>query len=1123
MSNKREKRKNARRIDPDIWAEHRSEIERLYVDEERSLKRANGKDGVIEIMRERHKFTATEPQYEAQLKKWRIRKKIKQKQWLVILRTIQRRASLHKYSRVKFRGAVIGQERILREESRYRSKLEARNTETYELSPRHLEDIEVYTPCSDLDTCDMVESTGNHRPNPGIVSNDRQLRQATTHSHVRNNVQLSVSFISYLDSLSWMKTLNWTEFTQAVPRERQLAKWSAPALDQFNATFYPIEAASTALMCQDTNSAISRYLIFSTINNMGPSASTNVNDLYCWLRCIPTAVVLGVFAALPGPIFEVFREKVFAAAVEAKDLEIVQLMLKLDVDPRDRIMIANKHESESMQPLWSILTAPEHPQGVSVAKAIMFHILDMVPRADPDDLLSEIIHAFRLGESSTSSYSDAQRLELLLVPISYGARPTVACFSIIRTDAHVARELAKLHKNGSQGWLKAGLIEKCVFWRNHRLHSWILSYLLDEEAHHIRSNDLRTVDALSKAFHAALENSNESTVKVILETCTKHGMILHYSEYGNSAIQIKQSCLEGDFQTAVLLVSAHRKAQRERIFGGLIKKGKRDVRVQQFEQRLSAVDLDWINNRLEHDEVEDTELLTDYFMIAVRLRYDDIALKIVRLSEFYCFDSGTLLEILKYGKVAVVSAFICADYEWREALDCGNRAGAERSFMSLEDLLYRQQIFSSEDGIFPGNLFVDSTSGEQIALRALSYHAIYTNDYDLLGWLLQMGLVIDELRYIIDINTRKPVLRKASRRLEAKRAEKKDGHLPSLLVIATARCDKRLLQFLLAERAENLDIDALMTAVDCKEGPEILDMLLDAAENRPPSFRKQYGSEALRESIREAIRRKEYTILCTLAARIDVTSVDLVFADEVDVQATTSALGEAIERHDTKAAQILLENGADPNALVSHSGINVDEPKGTKLQRLSPLLAAIDKQDLSMITLLIKGGAEPDCTPSLGLLRTPLQRAAEIGNFEMVRYFIGQGALVDRAPVYGGGTALQLAAMGGYTGIATLLLEHGADPNHAPAEGPGQTAFVWAAEQGHVNMVTLLLRAGVDLNRKFNELPAFTQCEWAIILANERGHCALGRMIRELHRQYTQHDVARRWYGGSSFSFTMRC
>ena len=59
MSSKRENRKNARKIDPAIWAQHRSEIERLYVDEERSLKRANGKDGVMEIMRERHKFTAT--------------------------------------------------------------------------------------------------------------------------------------------------------------------------------------------------------------------------------------------------------------------------------------------------------------------------------------------------------------------------------------------------------------------------------------------------------------------------------------------------------------------------------------------------------------------------------------------------------------------------------------------------------------------------------------------------------------------------------------------------------------------------------------------------------------------------------------------------------------------------------------------------------------------------------------------------------------------------------------------------------------------------------------------------------------------------------------------------------
>ncbi|KAF1365509.1 hypothetical protein EJ07DRAFT_94920 [Lizonia empirigonia] len=73
----------------------------------------------------------------------------------------------------------------------------------------------------------------------------------------------------------------------------------------------------------------------------------------------------------------------------------------------------------------------------------------------------------------------------------------------------------------------------------------------------------------------------------------------------------------------------------------------------------------------------------------------------------------------------------------------------------------------------------------------------------------------------------------------------------------------------------------------------------------------------------------------------------------------------------------------------------------------------------------------------MGLLRTPLQRAAEIGDFPIVQYFIAQGATIDTVPVYGSGTALQLAAMSGHVGIARLLIEHGADVNHPPARGPG--------------------------------------------------------------------------------------
>jgi ankyrin repeat protein len=78
-----------------------------------------------------------------------------------------------------------------------------------------------------------------------------------------------------------------------------------------------------------------------------------------------------------------------------------------------------------------------------------------------------------------------------------------------------------------------------------------------------------------------------------------------------------------------------------------------------------------------------------------------------------------------------------------------------------------------------------------------------------------------------------------------------------------------------------------------------------------------------------------------------------------------------------------------------------------------------------------------DYKRNMGVFRTPLQRAAEMGYFDIVQYLIEQGAAIDTVSIHPGGTALQLAALNGFCGIATFLLEQGADPNHPPAKSNG--------------------------------------------------------------------------------------
>lgn len=111
-----------------------------------------------------------------------------------------------------------------------------------------------------------------------------------------------------------------------------------------------------------------------------------------------------------------------------------------------------------------------------------------------------------------------------------------------------------------------------------------------------------------------------------------------------------------------------------------------------------------------------------------------------------------------------------------------------------------------------------------------------------------------------------------------------------------------------------------------------------------------------------------------------------------------------------------------------------------------------------------------------------------------------KGAEVDGPPAYSGGTALQLAAIEGYVGIATLLLEKGADPNFRPAYEDGRTAFEGAAEWGRVDMMLLLMKWGADLRADSNR-----QYDRALNFAEGNGQMASKRFVERL---YTESQVS---------------
>ena len=144
--------------------------------------------------------------------------------------------------------------------------------------------------------------------------------------------------------------------------------------------------------------------------------------------------------------------------------------------------------------------------------------------------------------------------------------------------------------------------------------------------------------------------------------------------------------------------------------------------------------------------------------------------------------------------------------------------------------------------------------------------------------------------------------------------------------------------------------------------------------------------------------------------------------------------------------------------------------------------------------LLIDAGADVNWPATKGIKRTPMQKAAEIGSFEITQLLIDKGGLVNNEPepaVREGATALQLAAIGGYIGIAELLLRNDAKVNAPSAKVHGRTALEGAAEHGRIDMLKLLWNAGAEFHGD--------EYEKARELAKGNGHMATWRYLEKLY------------------------
>ncbi|XP_077366436.1 ankyrin repeat and SOCS box protein 2-like isoform X2 [Festucalex cinctus] len=153
----------------------------------------------------------------------------------------------------------------------------------------------------------------------------------------------------------------------------------------------------------------------------------------------------------------------------------------------------------------------------------------------------------------------------------------------------------------------------------------------------------------------------------------------------------------------------------------------------------------------------------------------------------------------------------------------------------------------------------------------------------------------------------------------------------------------------------------------------------------------------------------------------------------------------AVDREHPRCAQLLLENGADPDAA------NRDHE--------TPLYKACERDNPALVALLLNHGAAVNAKCFQGW--TALHEATCRNNVEICQMLLKAGGKHSPADSYGI-TPLFTAAQSGQVASLRLLVKHGADINVQAADG--STALHEAAKNGHVEIVDFLLSQKADAN-----------------------------------------------------------
>ncbi len=182
----------------------------------------------------------------------------------------------------------------------------------------------------------------------------------------------------------------------------------------------------------------------------------------------------------------------------------------------------------------------------------------------------------------------------------------------------------------------------------------------------------------------------------------------------------------------------------------------------------------------------------------------------------------------------------------------------------------------------------------------------------------------------------------------------------------------------------------------------------------------------------------------------------------------------AVAKKAGAVVDLLLEHGADANAISEHAG--------------GPLHMAARLGDMNIFEQLLRHGANP-ITQDKNEGWAPIHYAVFFQQRDIVRRLLADSVIVD-AKAHRGYTPLHIAAERGDVETMELLLAHKADPNTPTMSR--RTPLHEAARRGRLEAVQLLLDSGADpsLKDEYNAtaLEEATQYEHTEIVRVLRAH-----------------------------------